>query len=202
MIKDMRDFRIKTPKMPQTVEMVVSLKVPDTTAITALQTLQRIGFAKIKDVQRAEYYKFLIEGDADKFKNKICKVDILVNANKHLYDFSIKKNNNVKILVKSTKIEDRENQRFSVSQKSKSFSRDFRDTKNPKDFLVNINDDGSGILITLKNRLGFKNIKSVEKAVLWNLAIDADEKEARKIAEKAAKELLVNENYQEYSIIG
>lgn len=146
------------------IEMVVSLKVPDTTAITALQTLQRIGFNKIKDVKRADYYKFLIEDDEEKFKSQICKADILVNANKHAYNFSIQKDNTIKILVK------------------------------------NINDGESGILSTLKNRLGFKNIEKVEKATLWSLAIDADEKEAIKIAEKAAKELLVNENYQEFEV--
>ena len=151
--------------MPKTVEMIVSLKMPDTTAITALQTLQKIGFNKIKDVKRADYYKFSVEGDAGKFKDKICKVDILVNANKHSYDFSIKKDKTIKILVK------------------------------------NINDDGSGVLSTLRNRLGFKNIKKVEKATLWSLGIDADEMEARKIAEKATKELLVNEHYQEYEIL-
>ena len=151
--------------MPKTVEMIVSLKVPDTTAITALQTLQKIGFNKIKDVKREDYYKFLIEGDEKRFKEEICKVDILINANKNSCDFSIKKDNTTKILVK------------------------------------NINDDGTGLLSTLKNRLGFKNITKVEKAVLWSLAIDADEKEARKIAEKAAKELLVNENYQEFEIL-
>lgn len=149
----------------KTIEMTVSLKVPDTTAITALQTLQKIGFNRIKDVKREDYYKFEVEGDEEKFKDKICKVDILVNVNKHSYDFSVKKDNNVKVLVK------------------------------------NINDDGSGILSTLKNRLGFKNIKKVEKAVLWSLEIDADEKEAIKIAENAAKELLVNENYQEYEVL-
>ena len=149
----------------KTVEMIVSLKVPDTTAITAHQTLQKIGFNKINNVKREDYYKFLIEGDIEKFKNQICKVDILVNANKHFFNFSIQKDNNVKILVK------------------------------------NINDDGSGILATLKNRLGFKNIKKVEKAVLWSLNIDSDEKEAKMIAEKAAKELLVNQNYQEYEIL-
>lgn len=151
--------------MLKTVEMVVSLKMPDTTAITALQTLQKIGFEKIKDTKRADYYKFLVEGNAEQFKNKICKVDILVNANKHSYNFSISKDNNTKILIK------------------------------------NINDDGSGILSTLKNRLGFKNIKKVEKGVLWSLAINADEKEAKKIAGKAATELLVNEHYQEYVIL-
>ena len=149
----------------KTVEMIVSLKVPDTTAITALQTLNKIGFNKIKDVKRADYYRFSVEGDEQKFRDKICKVDILVNANKHSCSFSIPQDNLAKISVK------------------------------------NINDSGSGLLPTLKNRLGFKDIKKVEKAVLWSLAIDADENESRKIADRAAKELLVNENYQEYEIM-
>ena len=151
--------------MQKTVEMIVSLKVPDTTAITALQTLQKIGFNKIKYVKKEDYYKFSIEGDDKNFKDKICKVDILVNANKHSYEFSLKKDNNIKILVN------------------------------------NINADGSGLLSTLKNRLGFKNIKKIEKAILWSLAIEAEEKEAKETADKAAKELLVNEHYQEYKIL-
>jgi len=150
--------------MPKTIEMIVSLKVPDTTAITTLQTLQKIGFEQIQDVKRADYYKFLIDGDTEKFKDKISKVDILVNANKHFFSFSMKKNDNVLVLVKNI-------------------------------------DDGSGILSTLKNRLGFNNIKKVEKAVLWSLEIDAEENEARKIAERAAKDLLVNENYQEFEVL-
>ena len=151
--------------MPKTIEMIVSLKVPDTTAITALQTLQKLGFNKINDIKRAEYYKFLIDEDEEKFQDKISKVDILVNAKKHYCDFAIKKDGAIKLLVK------------------------------------NINDDGSGILSTLKNRLGFKNIKKAEKAILWSLSIVADEKSAKKIAEKAAKDLLVNENYQEFEIL-
>ena len=151
--------------MPKIVEMIVSLKVPDTAAITAHQTLQKIGFNKIKNVKKSDYYKFLINNDNKKFKEQICKVDILVNANKHSYDFSIKKDANVKILVK------------------------------------NIDDDGSSLLATLKNRLGFKNIKKVEKSTLWSLKIDADEKESKEIADKAAKELLANENYQEYKAL-
>lgn len=155
--------------MPKTIEMVVSLKVPDTTAITALQTLQKIGFGRIKDVQRAEYYKFSIDGDIEKFKNKISKVDILVNANKHFFAFEIKKNASSKTCI------------FFVMVK-------------------NIDDDGKGLLAAL-SRLGFKNIKKAEKAILWSLMIDADGREARKIAEKGAKELLVNEHYQEFKIL-
>lgn len=145
--------------------MVVSLKVPDTTAITALQTMQKTGFNKVKDVKRADYYSFFIDGDEEKFREKISKVDILVNANKHSIDFMIKNDNNAKILVK------------------------------------NINGDGSSILSVLKQRLGFKNIEKVEKGTLWSLSIDANEIESKKIAEKAANELLVNEHYQEYIIL-
>ncbi|MBI1934849.1 phosphoribosylformylglycinamidine synthase subunit PurS [Candidatus Woesearchaeota archaeon] len=151
--------------MIKTIEMVVSLKVPDTTATTAFQTLQRIGFRKIKGIKRSDYFKLSFEGDAGEFKNKISKVDILVNANKHFFAFLIEKNADAKILVKNT------------------------------------DDDGSGLLSVLKNRLGFDKIKSVEKATLWELSIDADEKEKLKIAEKAAKELLTNENYQEFEIL-
>ena len=88
--------------MPKTVEMIVSLKVPDTTAITALQTLSALGFSKIKDAKRADYYSFLIDDNLNDFKNAICKVDILVNANKHSYGFSIKKDDNIKILVRNS----------------------------------------------------------------------------------------------------
>ena len=147
------------------VEMTVTLKVPDTTAITALQTLHKIGFGKIKDVKRYDYYKFLIEGDEEKFRNSISKVDSLVNVNKHLFSFEIKKDDSVNVLVK------------------------------------NIDDSGVGILSILNDRLGFSGIKKAEKAVLWSLSIDAQGSNAKKIAEKAAKELLANENYQEYSII-
>ena len=149
----------------KTIELVVSLKMPDTTAITALQTLQKLGFNKIKDVKRYFYYKFSVDGNLEDFKNKISKVDTLVNANKHSFDFEIKKDDYVKVLVKNT------------------------------------DDDGSGILSTLKDRLGFNNIKKVESAVMWGLLIEGNEKEAGKIAEKAAKDLLANENYHEFTIL-
>lgn len=149
----------------KTVEMVVTLKVPDTTAITALQTLQKLGFNKIKDLKRYFYYKFLVDSDEENFKNKISKVDILVNANKHSFDFEIKKDNYIKILVK------------------------------------NIDDDGSSLLSTLRNRLGFNNIKKAESAVMWGLMIEGNEKDSRKTAEKTAKDLLVNEHYQEFIVM-
>ena len=149
--------------MPKTIEMFVSLKVPDATAITALQTLQKLGFKSIKDLKRADYYRFDIDTDASKFKEKISKVDILVNANKHICEFGIKKDGSIKILVK------------------------------------NIDDDGSSLISTLKNRLGIKDAKKVERGTLWSLSIE--DKNPNAIAEKAAKELLINEHYQEFKIL-
>ena len=75
----------------KTIELAVNLKMPDTTAITALQTLQKLGFKKIKNVKRYFYYKFTIDGNEEDFKSKISKVDILVNANKHFFAFSMQK---------------------------------------------------------------------------------------------------------------
>ncbi len=151
--------------MKKEIVMTVCLKVPDTTAITALQTLLKMGYKNIADVKRHDYYKFFIEGNPDDFMKKISKVDILVNANKHVFSFDMQKNDYIKILVRNT------------------------------------DDTGDGLLSTLKNRLCFKNIAKIEKGILWNLSINSDTKNALKIAEKAAKELLVNENYQEYSIL-
>ncbi len=71
------------------LELFVSLKIPDTTAITAFHTLERMGFSKLKKLSRKDYYYFDIEDDEKEFKSRICKVDTLVNANKHRYEFSL-----------------------------------------------------------------------------------------------------------------
>ena len=65
-------------------ELLVGLKIPDTTAITAFHTLERMGFSTVKSLERMDYFLFSFDGDFDVFKEKIMKVDILVNANKHI----------------------------------------------------------------------------------------------------------------------
>ncbi|HLG24583.1 MAG TPA: hypothetical protein VI564_06670 [Candidatus Nanoarchaeia archaeon] len=151
--------------MPKTVELIVSLKVPDTTAITALQTLNKMGFKQVINLKRLDYYRFFIDGDAQKFKQKISKTDLIVNANKHFCGFSVPKTDSVKLLVK------------------------------------NSDDNNSGLLKTLKNRLGFKELKKIEKFVLWEFIFGSKSAQNRKAAENAAKDLLVNEHYQEYKIL-
>ena len=85
------------------VELFVGLKIPDTTAITTLNTIEKMGYKEVKKVKREIYYKFNIEGDAEKFAKKIGKTDILVNANKNKFVNSIKKEGDAAhILVKDT----------------------------------------------------------------------------------------------------
>jgi len=145
------------------VELFVSLKIPDTTAITTLHTIEKMGY-KVKKVKRDIYYRFDIKGNPEKFAKKIGKIDILVNANKNTYSTQIKKEQNtVHILVKD------------------------------------IDDKCEGLLHTLQERLGLKEITSMEKGVLWTLYIDSDKKE--EIAREIGNKLLHNENYQEMEIL-
>jgi phosphoribosylformylglycinamidine (FGAM) synthase PurS component len=53
-------------------------------------------------------------------------------------------------------------------------------------------DKCEGLLSTLKYRLGLKEIKSMEKGILWALYVDSEE-----LAKEIAQKLLYNENYQE-----
>ena len=60
-------------------------------------------------------------------------------------------------------------------------------------------DNGTGLLSTLKERLGFNNIKKLEKGVLWTMYFD--KRADKKIAVDITKSLLMNENYQKFSIL-
>lgn len=61
--------------------MFVELKIPDTTALTALNYFKK--HYEITSLKRYDYYEFEIEESYEKFKEKIRKVDLLVNHNKH-----------------------------------------------------------------------------------------------------------------------
>ena len=151
-----------------TTELFVSLKVPDNVAITAFHTLERMGYNQLKRLGRQDYYKFGFSGDKKSFERKICQVDILVNANKHKFSFSL--NNNIK------------------------------NNENKINVLVQDLGDGPGLLKTLKERLGFKNIKKAEKGVLWAMYFD-NIIDAEDIAVGITKSLLMNENYQKFMIL-
>ncbi len=152
-------------------ELLVGLKIPDATAITAFHALERMGY-KLKAFERMDYYKFNFSGYFSNFSRKIAGVDVLVNANKH------------KAIVKRT---------------DEKFSRE-----NSNEIFVLVKDIGknTGLLGTLRNRLGLREITDLVKGTLWKLVfpseINADD--ARKTANEIAEKLLANVNYQEFSV--
>ena len=150
------------------IELFISLKVPDNVAITAFHTLERMGYNQLKNLERKEYYKFEFSGDKKIFERKISHVDILVNANKHKFSFSL--GNSIK------------------------------NNENKINVLVQDLGDGSGLLKTLKERLGFKSIKKAEKGVVWAMYF-GNIIDAKDIAVGITKSLLMNENYQKYRIL-
>ncbi|MBI2651570.1 hypothetical protein HYX01_03800 [Candidatus Woesearchaeota archaeon] len=208
------------------VEMIVRLKVPDNVAITAFNTLKRMNYTALKKLERADYYKFDVSGNIAQFKEKICKTDIIINPNKHEYSFNLNgtinekndgKNNGKAIKIKMAKI----------------------------NLLVQDLDNSLGLLLTLKERLGFSNIIKLEKGVLWTMYFEPKfspiedwrkfcndnqrtkqndakvqglstelikippfyerrnfySRDAEKIAEDIAKNLLMNENFQRYVVL-
>ncbi|MAG60926.1 hypothetical protein CL619_04020 [archaeon] len=56
------------------------------------------------------------------------------------------------------------------------------------------------LLKTLKERLDFKNLRNVEKGILWTMYFGGNAN-AKAIATDITKSLLMNENYQKYKII-
>ncbi len=64
---------------------------------------------------------------------------------------------------------------------------------------VQVKDIGDGcteLLSALRDRLGLKEIKSMQRGILWSLQVDSE-----KTAKEIAKKLLYNENYQEMKIL-
>ncbi len=152
------------------VEMFVSLKVPDNVAITAFNTLKRMNYRQLKKLEKSDYYKFDVKNNVENFKKQISNTDILVNSNKNKFSFSLGKNN----------ISNKNYKKINV--------------------LIRDLDDGKGLLLTLRERLGFKNIKKLEKGILWTMHFDKNV-DAKNIAVDITKNLLMNENYQKFTIL-
>jgi phosphoribosylformylglycinamidine (FGAM) synthase PurS component len=70
--------------MSYDTELTVELLIPDNIAFTAFTALKRMGF-EIEQLKRADYYKFILPNETpiESFSDRIKKIDILVNANKH-----------------------------------------------------------------------------------------------------------------------
>lgn len=79
-------------------------------------------------------------------------------------------------------------------------NRGIKHNENKINVLVQDFEDGSGLLKTLKERLGFKGIKKAEKGVVWAMYFD-NIIDAEDIAAGITKSLLMNGNYQKYRIL-
>ena len=156
------------------IELIVGLKIPDTTAITTFHTLEKLGFKELKKLKREIYYKFATDEDSTNFSEKIGKVDLLVNANKNKY----------------------------ITKKpEEAFEEPITNLK-PIKVLVKDLEPNESLLETLQNRLGLKQIKKLENGILWTLYIEKDNiQEAAKFADIITKKLLYNEHYQEFKIL-
>jgi phosphoribosylformylglycinamidine (FGAM) synthase PurS component len=154
------------------VEMIVSLKIPDNLAITAFNTLMRMEYKQLKKLERSDYYKFDVKANVKEFKDKICNVDMLVNANKHEYNFKMDNNKTNKKNIRSKRI----------------------------NVLIQDIDNGAGLLSTLKERLGFDNINELEKGTLWTMYFDKNVN-GKKTAIGITKSLLMNDNFQRYKLL-
>ena len=86
------------------IKLFVGLKIPDTTAITAFNTLRKMGI-NVEKLEREDYYEFEWLNNAEDFIRRIQEVDILVNANKNYskafeYDKMQKDDDSVWVVVK------------------------------------------------------------------------------------------------------
>ncbi|MCF7860793.1 phosphoribosylformylglycinamidine synthase I [Candidatus Woesearchaeota archaeon] len=168
------------------LRLYVRLIIPDNMARTAQQTLKNMGFDQLVSLTREDYYEFTLKDCADncagedqkisdfkKIADKLSKVDVISNYNKHRtrFDFgdvTIEKADDTKEVGVIVKHED------------------------PED---------NGLLQSLKNNFGFDNISHVEKGVFWKFSLKADTKDYLELVKKMTEELLASVHYQTYVVI-
>lgn len=170
----------------QTVAILVRLKIPDVTALTAANALRRsMGYSQLKELRRADYYRLELavetEAEAVALARELAeKTNLFVNPNKHVYD----------LLTTST------DEAPAAGQLAH--------------LLVTDPNDGSaqGMLAALQGRLGYGDkVTGLTKGLLWTMVLDTDDPaEARRLATEMAetksldKGLLVNPHFQEFEV--
>lgn len=170
----------------QTVGILVRLKIPDVTALTAANALRRsMGYSQLKELKRADYYRLELavdtEAEAIALARELAeKTNLFVNPNKHVYE----------VWTSREEEPPAEGQVAHV--------------------LVTDPHDGSaeGMLAALQGRLGYGGkISGLTKGLLWTMVIDTqDPEEAKRLAAEMAetrsldKGLLVNPHFQEFEV--
>ncbi len=169
------------------IALLVRLKIPDVTALTAKNALQRrMGYAEIlKDLRREDYYLLEVQGDKASARELVTKLaedtNYFVNPNKHAFtvcpwgEWPGEGDNGVQTV------------RLLVTDPADTWA--------------------EGTTAALRERTGGQ-VQSVERGIMWTLRLAADSAEAaRKMAEEIAvtkridQGLLVNPHFQEYHIV-
>ena len=172
-----------------TVELVVGLKIPDVTALTAGNAIRRrLGYEDVlSSLDRADYYLIDLDVDdreaADTLVREMAEdTNLFVNPNKHVYELRFPEDRGANANV---------------------------DGEWLVNVLVTSPDDtsGEGIASALQGRLGYEQVAGVGTGVLWSMRIKADsEASAREVAENITvtrshnQGILMNPHFQEYEM--
>lgn len=76
----------------------------------------------------------------------------------------------------------------------------FGDTKT-RILVKNLDDNCHDLFLALRNRLGFKNIRKIERGILWTVAVDDKPENVTSVAWEIARKLLYNRHYQTAEIL-
>ncbi len=168
------------------VALLVRLKIPDVTALTAANALRRsLGYTQLKALTRADYYRLSLNTETpaaalDLARELAEKTNLFVNPNKHVYELH--------------------------EQLDAGDAADGHIAR----VLVTDPHDGSaeGMLAALQGRLGYGDrVAGITKGLLWTLHLDcADVEEARRLAAEMAETksleqgLLVNPHFQDFEV--
>jgi len=176
----------------QTVELLVSLKIPDVTALTAASSIRRrLGYDEVlKELRRSDYYSLDLNTIDPQAANGLAhelakKTNLFVNPNKHSYEVRspqqhtggpIQQDGLWRVEVLVTDAEGAE---------------------------------ADDIQQALTQRLGYgEQVAAVRRGILWVLLLAADStEEARRIAEEITvttardRGMLVNPHFQAWEIL-
>jgi len=176
----------------QTVELLVSLKIPDVTALTAASSIRRrLGYDEVlKELRRSDYYSLDLDTTdpqtADRLARELAeKTNLFVNPNKHSYE------------VRSPQ------QHTGGPSQQEGLWR--------VEVLVTDAEgaEADDIQQALTQRLGYsEQVASVRRGILWTLLLAADDADhAQQIAEQITvttardQGVLVNPHFQVWEII-
>jgi phosphoribosylformylglycinamidine (FGAM) synthase PurS component len=172
------------------IELLVRLKIPDVTALTAANSLRRrMGYAdRLVELRRADYYRLGLNVTSAEEARALAtelaeQTNLFVNPNKHVYE---------------------------LREPGASTAKSSGNGTHEVEVLVTDPNDGSAesALAALQGRLGYgARVGSLVKGLLWVLRLKAADREAAKaLAEEVAltrridQGLLVNPHFQQCAI--